>query len=254
MSPSVPSIKRRRRRRGRKHTTNKQDEADDASTVASSGSDNSSSSNNCSRKHPLTKEQKQQYIGMDCEMVGVGPHGRRSALARVTVVDWNHRVLYDAYVAPTEEVTDYRYFVSGITEEDLRCAIDFETCRQHVAELLEGKILVGHALKNDLAVLQITHPWHLIRDTAKYEPFMKLRQDDGILWPRKLKDLTYEKLRRVIQPYGAAHCPIEDATSALQLYKLVRVKWEAIMEYKVQRTAEIQRQQQEDVSYQTTSQ
>lgn len=184
---------------------------------------------------------------MDCEMVGVGVNGRRSALARVTLVDWNHRVLYDAYVSPTEEVTDYRYFVSGITKEHLENGVDFSTCRQQVGELLEGKILVGHALKNDLTALRLTHPWDLTRDTAKYEPFMKVRQDDGILWPRKLKELTYEKLRLEIQPYGTAHCPMEDAVSALQLYKLVRVKWESVMEYKVQKTAEIQRLQQQSL-------
>jgi RNA exonuclease 4 len=153
-------------------------------------------------------------------------------------------------VTPTEDVTDYRHFVSGITKHDLLSrGVDFATCRQQVAERLTGKILVGHALKNDLAALQLSHPWHLIRDTAKYEPFMKKldnNDENAVLWPRKLKELTHEKLKRTIQPYGTAHCPVEDAVAALQLYKLVRVKWECIMDYKVHKTAEImQRQQQQ---------
>jgi RNA exonuclease 4 len=264
--------RRRRRTRGRKQgnkqsSSNKHHDDDDATTVASSGSDRSHGSSNNSaaaagkqrgkqqqqqqQQPPLTKAQQDQYLAIDCEMVGVGPTGQRSVLARVTLVDWHHEVVYDTYVTPTEDVTDYRYFVSGITEHDLvRHGIDFATCRRQVAERLVGKILVGHALKNDLAALQLSHPWHLIRDTAKYEPFMKKLDNDrydehAMLWPRKLKELTHEKLKRTIQPYGIAHCPVEDAVAALQLYQLVRVKWESIMDYKIQKTAEIMQQQQQ---------
>ena len=47
-------------------------------------------------------------------------------------------------------------------------------CMREVAELLRGKILVGHALKNDLAVLMLDHHPSMIRDTAKYPPFMRV--------------------------------------------------------------------------------
>merc|ERR1712048_1444702 len=80
--------------------------------------------------------------------------------------------------------------------------VDIETCRKTVSEFLRGKILVGHALKNDLHALGVDHPWYDTRDTAKYEPFMKVRFDDGILWPRKLKDLVDEKLQYGIQVPG----------------------------------------------------
>lgn len=36
----------------------------------------------------LTAEEKAQYVALDCEMVGVGPGGCRSALARCCLVDW----------------------------------------------------------------------------------------------------------------------------------------------------------------------
>jgi RNA exonuclease 4 len=261
-TPTTTTKRRRRRTRGRKQgkqsTVSKQhlhDDDEDATTVASSGSDRSDQPQQQRRQQqqrspqpPLTPAERDRYLAMDCEMVGVGVDGHRSALARVTLVNWDGEVVYDAYVTPTEEVTDYRYFVSGITEHDLlQYGRDFVTCRQQVATLLTGKILIGHALKNDLAVLQLSHPWHAIRDTAKYEPFMKkLDETDHILWPRKLKELTQEKLKREIQPYGTAHCPIQDAVAALQLYQLVRTKWENIMDYKIHKTAEImQRQQQQ---------
>jgi RNA exonuclease 4 len=259
----TPTTTKRRRRRTRGRKQGKQsavsklqqhDDDEDATTVASSGSDRSDQPHQQRRQQqqrsstPLTPAERDRYLAMDCEMVGVGVDGLRSALARVTLVDWDGEVVYDAFVTPTEEVTDYRYFVSGITEQDLlQYGLDFATCRQQVAALLTDKILIGHALKNDLAVLQLSHPWHAIRDTAKYEPFMKkLDETDHILWPRKLKELTQEKLKREIQPYGTAHCPIQDAVAALQLYQLVRTKWENIMDYKIHKTAEImQRQQQQ---------
>jgi RNA exonuclease 4 len=209
----------------------------------------------------LSLDEQEQYVAMDCEMVGVGPGGYTSALARVTILNWQGNVIYDSYCQPTEPVTDYRTFVSGITANDLAsdCARDFDTVRNQVLELVKNKIIIGHALKNDLAVLQITaqdHPWHRIRDTAKYEPFMKAcdgntyyyynhyHLQDGeppilMLQPRKLKDLSYEKLRRDIQQPGRPHCPKEDAKAALDLFKSVRVRFEKGIEYKLQKTRAI---------------
>jgi RNA exonuclease 4 len=191
----------------------------------------------------VTAEEQSLYIAMDCEMVGVGVNGHKSALARVTLVDWNGRIVYDSYIQPQCTVTDYRTFVSGIKEEDLKDAGSFETCRAEVLELLDGKVLIGHALKNDLNALNISHPWSQIRDTGKYEPFMKVRFDDGVLWPRKLKDLVSEELQREIQLPGQSHSPFEDAVAALDLYKSARAKWEKVMDYKISKTLQIERKQ-----------
>lgn len=123
------------------------------------------------------------YVAMDCEMVGVGYNGLTSIAARVTIIDWYNTILLDQYIKPDEPVTDYRTYVSGITPEDIWYnpqAVDLATCRNAVAQILQNKILVGHGLRNDLFVLQIYHPWQMIRDTARYEPFMKVRT---ILYP-----------------------------------------------------------------------
>lgn len=191
----------------------------------------------------VSQEEKNRYIAVDCEMVGTGIGGHKSSLARVCMVDWEGNTVLDLYVRQEFEVTDYRTFVSGITEDDLvsENAVDFEDCREQVLDVIEGKILVGHALKNDLHAMRIfTHPWQQIRDTGKYEPFMKVRFDDGILWPRKLKDLAKEKLGKDIQQPGKAHCPFEDAKTAFDLYKKTRNKWEKAMDYKIKKTMEIQ--------------
>lgn len=186
------------------------------------------------------EQEQEQFVAMDCEMVGVGAGGFQSAIARVTIINWNGQVLLDEFIQPDREVVDYRTFVSGVQQSDLENAMDMDTCRTKVTEILDGKILIGHALKNDLNALGIQHPWQTTRDTAKYEPFMKVRFDDGILWPRKLRELCQEKLDREIQTPGRPHSAYEDAIAALDLYKKVRSKWEKVMEYKISRTHEIE--------------
>ena len=57
---------------------------------------------------------------MDCEMVGTGPRGDFSMLARCSIVNHHGNVLYDSYVAPMDRVTDYRTKFSGITPHHLR--------------------------------------------------------------------------------------------------------------------------------------
>ena len=189
----------------------------------------------------ISLEEQGKFLALDCEMVGVGEGGVQSALARVSIVDYNYAIVFDAYVKVNEPVTNYRTFVSGIKEEHLQSdvAMEFSQCQSIVKKLLTGKILIGHALKNDLTALGIQHPWQDCRDSAKYEPFMKKDKQSGILRPKKLKDLTETKLNRVIQAPGQEHCPIEDAIAALDLYKKARVKWEKAMHYKSTRTEQI---------------
>lgn len=197
--------------------------------------------NNKNDEHDLSIEEQSRYLALDCEMVGVGRAGKKSSVARVTLVDWNGRIIWDEFVQQQEKVTDYRTFVSGITHLDVEDAtLGLEDCRKHVQTMIKDKILVGHALKNDLRVLGMTHPWTATRDTAKYEPFMQTRFDDNILWPRKLKDLASEKLGREIQREGEPHSAYEDAAAAMDLYRTVRRKWEKVMDYKVRKTHEIE--------------
>lgn len=199
----------------------------------------------------LSPEEQELFVAIDCEMVGVGPDGLRSALARVSLLDWNGNVILDTLVRPDDPVTDYRTFVSGITADDLlhgEHVMDFESCRDLVLSYIDGKIVIGHGLKNDFHALQIYHhPWYLQRDTAKYEPFLKKEEDvvDALIphldcsrrpKARKLKELVFEKLHRTIQPFGRVHDPMEDALGALDLYKLVRIKWEKCMAYKMEKT------------------
>ncbi|CAA7028413.1 unnamed protein product [Microthlaspi erraticum] len=156
-------------------------------------------------------------VAMDCEMVGVS-QGTKSALGRVTLVNKWGNVLYDEFVRPVERVVDFRTHISGIRPRDLRKAKDFRVAQTKVAELIKGKILVGHALHNDLKVLLLTHPKKDLRDTAEYQPFLKDKSR------KSLKHIAAEFLGADIQ--NGEHCPIDDARAAMLLYQKNRREWE----------------------------
>lgn len=164
---------------------------------------------------------------MDCEMVGIGPLGQQSVLARVSMVDWNGCALLDTFVRVVEPVTDYRTQVSGVRPGDLHSplTLSFGTCRNLVSKLISGRILVGHGLENDLAVLFLSHPWVHIRDTATYKPLMKVGIR-GQLCAMRLKELAHVHLGIQIQREGEEHDSVEDAFAAMQVFKTVQVEWE----------------------------
>ncbi|CAL8303893.1 unnamed protein product [Lota lota] len=160
-------------------------------------------------------------VAMDCEMVGVGPDGEDSILARVSIVNLFGKLIYDRFVKPTEEVTDYRTAVSGVRPEDVKDGEDMKTVQKEVGEILEGRILVGHAIHNDLKVLFLDHPKKKIRDTQKYKPF---RQTVKSSRP-SLKVLCREVLNVKVQQ--GEHSSVQDAQATMRLYTMVKKHWEA---------------------------
>lgn len=60
-----------------------------------------------------------KYLALDCEMVGVGPDGAESSLARVSLVNYHGSVVLDEFVRQRERVVDYRTQFSGIRETDM---------------------------------------------------------------------------------------------------------------------------------------
>lgn len=69
---------------------------------------------------------------MDCEMVGLGPC-RESGLARCSLVDLHGTVLYDKFIRPEGEITDYRTLVSGVTPWHMEEATPFAVARLEVS-------------------------------------------------------------------------------------------------------------------------
>ncbi|XP_013169092.1 PREDICTED: RNA exonuclease 4-like [Papilio xuthus] len=156
------------------------------------------------------------YIAMDCEMVG---SGNRSLLARVSLVNNFGSLVYDKYVKPTETVTDYRTFVSGIKQHHLNTGENFNTVQREVQNLIRGKILVGHSLHFDLAALGLTHPERDIRDIAKYEPFKRLNNGNT----PSLQLLAQHYLNQRIQ--SGEHDSAEDAKVAIKVYQTGARNW-----------------------------
>eukprot|EP01018_Ginkgo_biloba_P000710 Gb_15252 [translate_table: standard] len=167
-------------------------------------------------------------LAMDCEMVGVGIDGCKNALARVTLVNMWGNAVYDEYVRPLEFVTNFRSKISGVRACDLRKAEDLWTVQKKVSELIKGRILVGHALQNDLKVLFLSHPKKDIRDTSMYK---QLRSKEGR--PRALRDLAAEILGVKIQE--KEHCSVEDARAAMFIYQKLKKDWEKSIKLKKKR-------------------
>ena len=182
-----------------------------------------SANNNDNKKEKLVKEKSfsglTKAVAMDCEMVGVGD-GDQSMLARVSIVNYFGHCVYDKYVKPMEDITDFRTHVSGIRPSNLVDAEHFRVVQKQVGDILKDRTLVGHALQNDLKVLYIGHPKHMIRDTSKF--FRKL------LGGRRpaLKKLAESILGVRVQT--GEHDSVQDAQVAMRLYTMYRKKWETM--------------------------
>lgn len=154
-----------------------------------------------------------KYLAIDCEMVGVGDGGHDDSLARVSVVDFHGRQVYDSFVKPRERVVDWRTHVSGVGPKHMATARTFDEAQAQVADLLKGRILVGHDVKHDLRVLELDHASRMIRDTAKFAGFKKYGHG-----PKPaLRVLAKELLGVDIQ--GGQHSSIEDARVAMLLFR-----------------------------------
>uniref|UniRef100_A0A8C4TMK5 Apoptosis-enhancing nuclease-like n=1 Tax=Erpetoichthys calabaricus TaxID=27687 RepID=A0A8C4TMK5_ERPCA len=173
-----------------------------------------------------------KLVAVDCEMVGTGPRGCCSELARCSIVSYNGTVLYDKYIKPKQPVVDYRTPWSGIWSHHLQNAIPFNEAKNEVLQILMGKVVVGHALHNDFRVLGYFHPTHLIRDTSK-QKILLLKAGFPAKQSVSLRKLAKELLHQNIQCGSNGHCSVQDARAAMELYKLVEAQWEADVQLKV---------------------
>ena len=167
-----------------------------------------------------------KVVAIDCEMVGVGENGKDSIVARVSLVNQYGDCIYDKYVIPTEPVTDYRTNVSGVRPEDLKKsnnAVSFSVVQKEVADIIKGRVLVGHAVHNDLQVLYLSHEKKKIRDTQKCKVFRRIYPSLGGL--SSLKNLA--KLLLGISIQEGEHSSVLDAQAVMRIYTMYKKDWEA---------------------------
>ena len=141
----------------------------------------------------------------------------RSALARVSIVDAQGRVLLDDYVLPQEPVLDYVTRFSGIVASDLdpsissRHLINIRTAYLKLRLLIDrGVIFVGHGLVTDFKQLNVFVPATQIIDTVEIFHQPRARRIG-------LRFLLNYLLSHDVQG-GEAHDSIDDARAALELY------------------------------------
>lgn len=165
-----------------------------------------------------------QLLALSCTVVGVGPGGNTSMVARVAICNFRGTALLECYVVPTMTVTDYRTSTTGITPAHLSSpgARKFNDVQRDVADLIKDKVIVGHSLWNDLSVLGIPHPAVNTRDVALYQPFRNaLRSPNQLV---RLSTLTFHLMGRRCQE--GQQNPLENARAALDLYRSHANEWE----------------------------
>lgn len=184
------------------------------------------------KEQAIPLEEKEKYVAIDCEMVGIGTDGKQSALARVSITKWDGTVVLDTFVQVPTKVTDFRTWVSGVRPKDISSsqnsdAMELQACLKRVGEIMKDKIVVGHSLKSDFEALMMNHPKKMVRDTATFKPLMRPSgRNGGKMRPRKLKDLAKEYADLSIQVDGEAHSSVDDARATMEVYKVVRDEWE----------------------------
>ena len=192
---------------------------------------------NARKETLIDRDRFTKYVGLDCEMVGIGIDGKENALARVSIVNSLGECLYDTFVKQSEKVVDFRTSVSGVRLSDVKDAPSYEKVQREVYDILKGRVLVGHALQNDLKALLLSHSRRQIRDTAKYKPFRKLLKTKRPALKRLAEVVLNEKIQ------DGEHSSVVDARTAMKLYQLHKKDWEKSVRSKKDRNMNIKPQE-----------
>ena len=172
------------------------------------------------KKCSSEKDSNSRFVALDCEMVeGTSVE---HMLARVSIVDYEGRPVYDVFVRPRQKVVDYRTSITGLTKEILsRKGEAFKLVRAKVLEILKDKIVIGHAVHHDFEALEIDQPGdEFIRDTCLY-PGLRPPSRKQTPSLRLLAEYWLDK-----QVQTGSHSSVEDARTCMILFKRFQSDWE----------------------------
>lgn len=182
------------------------------------------------KRRVTSTDEVSRVVAIDCEMVGIGPGGRENALARVSMVNYSGDVLYDTFVRVRQVVTDYRTEFSGVRAADVAAdaaeATELFEVQRTVGELMKGRVVVGHAIRNDLQALRLKHPWKDIRDTSEFYKRMWRRTKGRRSARGPALRVVVASVLGVDAFQKDEHDSCEDARAALMLYKKNAKAWE----------------------------
>lgn len=151
-------------------------------------------------------------FGLDCEMCLTA---KGLVVTRVSILNFEGKVLYDELIKPEFEILDYLTKYSGITKEKLDEATkSLETTQQDILKIVSSEdILIGHSIQSDLDVLHLRHP-KIVDTSLIYE------HKAGAPFRPGLKYLANEYLSKEIQiEKSAGHDSVEDALTCIELVK-----------------------------------
>ncbi|KAH7923995.1 hypothetical protein BV22DRAFT_544301 [Leucogyrophana mollusca] len=167
----------------------------------------------------------QRYVSVAAQVVLTGiSRDKVPMIARVSITDYRGNILLDTFVRPTQPICDYRHAETGLQFTDLMHAPFFHHVQTSVAELVKGKIIVGHAIWNFLSVMGLNHPAIDTRDLALFLPFRRTLRYHGVI---ALRVLVKHFMERDIGA-GYEH-PLEIARASIDLFRSCETLWEEIV-------------------------
>lgn len=151
-------------------------------------------------------------FALDCEMCK-SINGK--VLARVSLIDFNNKILIDEFIKPNDEIIDYLTQWSGITPENLHgVETTLNDIQNQILKFVSmNDTLIGHSLESDLNVLKLKHP--KIIDTS-----ICFDHQRGPPAKPSLKSLMLNHLNKEVQTSLSGHNPVEDCISCMDLIKL----------------------------------
>lgn len=164
---------------------------------------------------PVTDESP--MFGVDCEMCRTSTG--YNELTRISIVNEDHKTIYESLVRPTNKIIDYLTKYSGITPEMMMTVTkDLATVQKEVQQLLPpDAILIGQSLNVDLHAMKMFHPYCI--DTSVIFNITGERRRKT-----KLQTLSKTFLDEIIQENADGHDSVEDSLASLKLVQMKLVK------------------------------
>ncbi|KAF2463006.1 uncharacterized protein BDR25DRAFT_273783 [Lindgomyces ingoldianus] len=149
---------------------------------------------------------------IDCEMCK--SEDDVLVLTRISMLDWDGKVVLDELVKPDVPIKDYLTQFSGITEAMLKdVTTSLSDIQKRLLEIITPRtILLGHSLNSDFNALKLTHPY--IVDSGIIYPHPR-----GPPYKQSLKWLAQRYLSLEIQKGTKGHDSVQDARACLDLVK-----------------------------------